>query len=167
MESPSLWDNPSEAKKVSQGKTRIEKEIQEWEGFEKDFEEISLLIDLSRESGEDSLYGEIRKNLNKITSDLAQTEIRRLLSGEKDINNAILTIHPGAGGTESQDWAQMLLRMYSRWAEKNNYRVELIDLLPGEEAGIKSATLSISGEYAYGKLKAEAGIHRLVRISPF
>jgi peptide chain release factor 2 len=167
MESPSLWDNPSEAKKVSQGKTRIEKEIQEWEGFEKDFEEISLLIDLSRESGEDSLYGEIRKNLNKITSDLAQTEIRRLLSGEKDINNAILTIHPGAGGTESQDWAQMLLRMYSRWAEKNDYRVELIDLLPGEEAGIKSATLSISGEYAYGKLKAEAGVHRLVRISPF
>jgi peptide chain release factor 2 len=167
MESPSLWNNPSEAKKISQGKTRIEKEIQEWEGFEKDFEEISLLIDLSRESGESSLYGEIRKNLNKITSDLAQTEIRRLLSGEKDINNAILTIHPGAGGTESQDWAQMLLRMYSRWAENNNYRVELIDLLPGEEAGIKSATLSISGEYAYGKLKAEAGVHRLVRISPF
>lgn len=167
MESPSFWDSPQEARKTSQDKTRLEKEIEAWENLEKKLEDVSVLIDLSKESGETSLFKEIVETLNQITSDLAQIEIQRLLSGEKDINNAILVIHPGAGGTESQDWAEMLLRMYTRWAERNNYRVELIDLLPGEEAGIKSATLSITGEYAYGKLKAEAGIHRLVRISPF
>ncbi|MHB8483672.1 MAG: peptide chain release factor 2 [Nitrospiria bacterium] len=167
MESPSFWDNPQEAKKVSQEKTRLEKELIRWENLEKQLEDAFILIDLSKESGESSLFKEIKDSLNHINGETGQIEIQRLLSGEKDINNAFLTIHPGAGGTESQDWAEMLLRMYSRWAEKNNYAVELIDLLPGEEAGIKSATLAINGEYAYGKLKAEAGVHRLVRISPF
>jgi peptide chain release factor 2 len=167
MESPTFWDSPQEARKTSQEKTHLEKEIEAWENLEKRFEDASVLIDLSKESGETSLFKEIVETLHQITSDLAQIEIQRLLSGEKDINNAILVIHPGAGGTESQDWAEMLLRMYTRWAERNYYGVELIDLLPGEEAGIKSATLTITGEYAYGKLKAEAGIHRLVRISPF
>lgn len=167
MESPTFWDSPQEARKTSQDKTRLEKEIEAWKKLEKKLEDAALLIDLSKESGETSLFKEIEETLSQITSDLAQIEIQRLLSGEKDINNAILVIHPGAGGTESQDWAEMLLRMYTRWAERNRYGVELIDLLPGEEAGIKSATLTITGEYAYGKLKAEAGIHRLVRISPF
>lgn len=167
MESPSFWDNPQEAKKVSQEKTRLEKELNQWGNLEKDLEDASILIELSKESKENSLFKEIKDALNKITAEAEQIEIQRLLSGQKDLNNAFLTIHPGAGGTESQDWAEMLLRMYSRWAEKNSYTVELIDLLPGEEAGIKSATLAINGEYAYGKLKAEAGVHRLVRISPF
>ena len=167
MESPAFWDTPQEAKKVSQEKTRLEKELTQWEELEKKLEDTLILIDLSKEFGENSLFKEIKESLNQINSNAARIEIQRLLSGEKDINNAFLTIHPGAGGTESQDWAEMLLRMYSRWAEKNSYRVELIDLLPGEEAGIKSATLAINGEYAYGKLKAEAGVHRLVRISPF
>jgi peptide chain release factor 2 len=167
MESPLFWDNPQDAKKTSQDKTRLEKELQEWKALEDKIEDAAVLIDLSKESKENSLFKEIDETLDQVNSDLAQIEIQRLLSGEKDFNNAILVIHPGAGGTESQDWAEMLLRMYSRWAEKNKYRVTLIDLLPGEEAGIKSATLEISGDYAYGKLKAEAGIHRLVRISPF
>ncbi|MFI5304951.1 MAG: peptide chain release factor 2 [Nitrospiria bacterium] len=167
MESPLFWDNPQDAKKTSQDKTRLEKELREWKALEDKIEDAAVLIDLSKESKENSLFKEIDETLDQVISDLAQIEIQRLLSGEKDFNNAILVIHPGAGGTESQDWAEMLLRMYSRWAEKNKYRVTLIDLLPGEEAGIKSATLEISGDYAYGKLKAEAGIHRLVRISPF
>lgn len=167
MESPDFWNNPQEAKTSSQEKTRLEKEIQEWSSLEERLEEATLSVDLSKESGENSLFSEIEESLTQINSQLAQIEIRRLLSGKKDFNNAILVIHPGAGGTESQDWAEMLLRMYNRWAERNRYNVELIDLLPGEEAGIKSATLSVSGDYAYGKLKSEAGIHRLVRISPF
>lgn len=167
MESPNFWENPQDAKKTSQDKTRLEKELQAWIVLEEKMEDVSVLIDLSKESGENSLFKEVDETLNQVNSGLAQTEIERLLSGAKDLNNAILVIHPGAGGTESQDWAEMLLRMYTRWAEKNKYQVSLIDLLPGEEAGIKSATLEISGEYAYGKLKAEAGIHRLVRISPF
>jgi peptide chain release factor 2 len=167
MESPDFWNNPQDAKISSQEKTRLEKELQEWASLEDQLEEASLSVELSKESGETSLFNEIEDSLAQIQSQLAQIEIRRLLSGKKDFNNAILVIHPGAGGTESQDWAEMLLRMYTRWAERNRFKVELIDLLPGEEAGIKSATLSITGEYAYGKLKSEAGIHRLVRISPF
>ena len=167
MESAGFWDDPQKAKTISQEKTGLEKELQRWKSLEDRTEETSLLIELSRESGEDDLYREIDLNLARLESELTQIEIQRLLSGKKDLNNAILMIHPGAGGTESQDWAEMLLRMYTRWAERNGSQVELIDLLPGEEAGIKSATLSISGEYAYGKLKSEAGIHRLVRISPF
>jgi peptide chain release factor 2 len=110
---------------------------------------------------------EINRELDSLSHKVASLEIRQTLSGEHDKGNAILTIHPGAGGTESQDWAEMLLRMYARFAEKEGYKSELIDIQPGEEAGIKSATLTIKGEYAYGYLKAESGIHRLVRISPF
>jgi len=110
---------------------------------------------------------EINRELDSLSHKVASLEIRQTLSGEHDKGNAILAIHPGAGGTESQDWAEMLLRMYTRFAEKEGYKSELIDIQPGEEAGIKSATLTIKGEYAYGYLKAESGIHRLVRISPF
>lgn len=108
-----------------------------------------------------------KKGVERLVSAISEIELKNTLSSEEDKNNAIMTIHPGAGGTESQDWAQILMRMYMRWAERNGYRVEIVDLLPGEEAGIKSATLTIKGEYAYGYLKGEAGVHRLVRISPF
>jgi peptide chain release factor 2 len=121
---------------------------------------------LDEEDG--SLFlNEISAELKELSSEVEKLELKYLLSGKMDINNAIVEIHPGAGGTESQDWAQMLFRMYLKWAEKNQFKTEIIDLLYGEEAGIKSVTFTISGPYAYGLLKGEAGIHRLVRISPF
>ena len=126
-------------------------------------ESISILD----EEGGDLFLKEIAKDLVSLRSEIDSLELRNLLSGEVDRNNAIMTIHPGAGGTESQDWAQMLMRMYTRWAERRDIKTEVVDLLPGEEAGIKSVTLTFAGEYAYGYLHAESGIHRLVRISPF
>lgn len=121
---------------------------------------------LSEEGGE-VFFKDIRKELDSLKEDIEKLELRNLLSGQLDPNNAIIIIHPGAGGIESQDWANMLLRMYLRWAERRGYRSEVVDLQPGEEAGIKSATATIEGEYAYGYLSSEAGVHRLVRISPF
>src|ERR1700693_4400660 len=166
-ENPAFWDNPAEARKVTRSKTALEKEIKGWAEIEREMEDTHVLIELAGEAGDESELKEAGKALTRIDEPLGRIEIQRLLSGPKDINKAILTIHPGAGGIESQDWAQMLVRVYTRWAEKNGFSVEMIDLLPGEEAGIKSATLAINGEYSYGKLKAEAGVHRLVRISPF
>ena len=122
---------------------------------------------LAASEDDTSLDAEIGQEIKTLAERIERMETELLLSEEKDINNAIVSIHPGAGGTESQDWAQMLLRMYVRWGEKRGYKVEEIDLQQGDEAGIKSATFSISGEYAYGYLKSEAGVHRLVRISPF
>ncbi len=125
------------------------------------------MVELTEESGDTALERELATELDRFEASLRRLRLELLLSGEHDISNAILAIHPGAGGTESQDWAQMLLRMYARWAEQKEYKVETLDLQPGEQAGIKSATLSITGNYAYGYLKAEGGVHRLVRISPF
>lgn len=121
---------------------------------------------LNEEEGE-IFYRDIRKETDNLKREFEDIELRLLLSGEIDKNHAIVSIHPGAGGTESQDWAQMLMRMYLRWAERHGYKVEIVDIQPGEEAGIKGVTLTVEGLYAYGYLKAEAGIHRLVRISPF
>jgi len=125
------------------------------------------MVELTEESGDTALERELATELDRFEASLRRLRLELLLSGEHDISNAILAIHPGAGGTESQDWAQMRLRMYARWAEQKEYKVETLDLQPGEQAGIKSATLSITGNYAYGYLKAEGGVHRLVRISPF
>lgn len=119
------------------------------------------------EEGGELFLNEIREGVKSLRSLIEEIEIRHLLSGEMDSNNAIVTIHPGAGGTESQDWAEMLQRMYLRWAERHGFEVEIIDILPGEEAGIKSVTFTVKGRFAYGYLKGEAGVHRLVRISPF
>jgi peptide chain release factor 2 len=124
-----------------------------------------VLFEWARQ-GED-VTSDLERGLESYQRDIQAAEIRTMLSGELDRKNAIITIHPGAGGTESQDWAEMLLRMYTRWAERRGFKRDLIDLQPGDEAGIKSATLTISGDYAYGLLSAEAGVHRLVRISPF
>ncbi len=124
-------------------------------------------IRILEEEGGDLFLDDLRKEISNLKEDLEEIEIQNLLSGELDKTNAILTIHPGAGGTESQDWAQMLMRMYLRWAERHEFSTQVVDLLMGEEAGIKSATIAISGPYAYGYLKSEAGVHRLVRISPF
>ena len=125
------------------------------------------MLELAEESGDAALERELAAELGQFEASINQLRIELLLSGERDSSNAILAIHPGAGGTESQDWAQMLLRMFVRWAERKGYQVESLDLQAGEGAGIKNATLAINGPYAYGYLKAEAGVHRLVRISPF
>jgi len=125
------------------------------------------MAELAAESGDRTLETELADELAKVEQTVERWRVELLLSGEHDGNNAILAIHPGAGGTESQDWAQMLLRMYVRWAERKGYKVETLDFQPGDEAGIKSVTLAVNGPYAYGYLKAEAGVHRLVRISPF
>jgi len=162
-----FWKDPSKARIKLQEKARIEKTLQRWEQIDEKSEDLSVLIQLAEEDQTHSLTGEIRQTHQALTQELSHLEIEMLLSGEKDQNNAILSIHPGAGGTESQDWAQMLLRMYTRWVERNGFKVEMLDLLPGEEAGIKSVTIGVAGNYAYGRLKAEAGVHRLVRISPF
>jgi len=125
------------------------------------------MFELLKEEEGEVLLEDIEKDINTLKAEIDDLELRSMLSAEEDKNNAIMSIHPGAGGTESQDWAQMLMRMYLRWAEQKGFKTQIIELLPGEEAGIKSATLTITGSYAYGYLKAEAGVHRLVRISPF
>lgn len=129
--------------------------------------DISILTQLAEQEEDPQALKEVEKSLADLKKELSDFEFRTLLSGEDDVKNAILSIHPGAGGTESQDWAQMLLRMYIRWAERRGYKHEVIDFQGGEEAGIKSATIEVTGEYAYGFLKGESGVHRLVRISPF
>ena len=125
------------------------------------------MAELASEEGGDSMRAELQRENDVIMREIATAEVAALLSGEQDLSNGIISIHPGAGGTEAQDWAEMLMRMYLRWAEKRGYRTEILDYQAGEEAGVKSVTFMVSGEYAYGRMKAEAGVHRLVRISPF
>ncbi len=139
-----------------------------WDGFEGDVRDLEAYVELYEEEKEnDAFRDEVEETFRRIEIDIGKFEVMKMLSGEQDSNNAIVTIHPGAGGTESQDWASMLFRMYVRWAERNGFTVEVLDLQDGEEAGIKSATFIAKGENAYGYLKAESGVHRLVRISPF
>lgn len=167
MGQPHFWNDARAAAVVSRKKATIERELQQWRDIETKMGDLGALLELAHESGDSALETELTGELNQLEPRLAALRVELLLSGELDPNNAIVAIHPGAGGTESQDWAQMLLRMYVRWAEHKRFKVETLDLLPGDEAGIKSVTLSITGPYAYGYLKAEAGVHRLVRISPF
>ncbi len=164
---PEFWNNPQAAARTTRKKASIEREIQRWTSLETHYNDLNALVDLAEESGDPELLQELTSGLETFQEELASLRVELLLSGERAANNAFLAIHPGAGGTESQDWAQMLLRMYVRWAERKGFTVETIDLQPGEEAGIKSATLAIKGPYSYGYLKSEAGVHRLVRISPF
>ena len=162
-----LWESPIKAQELLKEKSSIENTVQTFASIEKQLEDINILVELSEEDEGEVFLDDAQKGVEKLLSHLADIELKSILSLEEDKNNAIMTIHPGAGGTESQDWAQMLMRMYTRWAERNSFKVEIVELLPGEEAGIKSATLTITGQYAYGYLKGEAGVHRLVRISPF
>jgi peptide chain release factor 2 len=141
--------------------------VNAWEHQHELFEDIELLIELQKEAPEENLDPEITAKLDELERQLEALEYRRMLGGEHDSSNAIMTIHPGAGGTESQDWAEMLMRMYLRYCEIYDFKTQILDLLSGEEAGIKSATIEVTGEFAFGYLKAEAGVHRLVRISPF
>lgn len=162
---PNFWDNPEHAQKIMQKLNQIKDKIEDFKKLELILEDIKVLYELSKE--DDSLLPEANSEMKKLVQLLDKMELETLLNGKYDRNNAILTLHPGAGGTESQDWTEMLYRMYTRWAETHGYSVQVLDMLPGEEAGIKSVTISVEGENAFGYLKAEKGVHRLVRISPF
>jgi peptide chain release factor 2 len=148
-------------------KSDIENSLQPIASIEKKLEEITILLELSEEDDGEVFLQDARKGIDALRLEIDDIELTSMLSSEHDRSNAIMDIHPGAGGTESQDWAQMLMRMYIKWAEQRGFKVQVVDLLPGDEAGIKSATLTVSGDHAYGYLKGEAGVHRLVRISPF
>lgn len=167
LQDSEVWSNPELSSKLSQeikeDKDNLEK-ISRWEGMVSD---IETLFELYEETKDESTLNEVENSIKALKSELEIWEVESTLSGEYDKSDAIITINAGAGGTDAQDWAQMLLRMYMRWAESKHYKVELIEKSDGEEAGIKSATIKIYGKYAYGLLKAEKGVHRLVRISPF
>ena len=167
MSSADFWSDQEKAQRLSRERNTIENEIKSWEEIEREIDDVETLILMSEEESEPSLLNEAETELKRITNRLSELEVRALLSDELDKNNAIVTIHAGAGGTESCDWASMLMRMYLRWAEKKGFETEILDLQENEEAGIKSATILVKGSYAYGLLKAEHGTHRLVRISPF
>ena len=160
-----FWNDQKRAKEISQKAQRIRKIIDDMKEIEEKFGDLEAGIELSEE--DPSMMEMVNELIDDIEKRVRNFELELILNGKFDANNAYLTIHPGAGGTESQDWASMLLRMYMRWAERKGFDVELVDYQPGDEAGIKSATLYIKGEFAYGYLKYEKGVHRLVRISPF
>lgn len=167
MSDPTFWDNPEEAKEISQEATQLKHAVEEYKQLITDIEDARLMLEMALEEGETSMEGEIQTFLNGVEVRVEKQEILLLLGGEYDANNAILTFHAGAGGTEAQDWCSMLIRMYLRWAERHGFGVELMDEQVGDEAGIKSATFLIKGENAFGYLRSEKGVHRLVRISPF
>ncbi len=150
-----------------QKRSGAQRMVTAWRELDKEYEDLGALLELMEEETDDSLAAEIESGIKSLMKKVAEAELKAMLDGDNDFNNAILTINSGAGGTESQDWAQMLLRMYTRWADRNGYKSEILDMQYGEEAGIKSATIVFTGDYAFGYLKAEIGVHRLVRISPF
>ncbi|MEH7082685.1 peptide chain release factor 2 [Neobacillus drentensis] len=164
---PDFWNDQQAAQTVISEANGLKDQVNEFYDLNSSFENLELTYELVKEENDEELRAELEEELQQLTARLSQFELQLLLSEEYDKNNAILELHPGAGGTESQDWGSMLLRMYTRWAEKKGFKVETLDYLPGDEAGIKSVTLAIKGHNAYGYLKAEKGVHRLVRISPF
>jgi len=167
MGGPGFWDDQEAAQKVSQQLNDLKGTVAQYYNLKTSYEDLTMLWQLGMDEQDESVYPEVVDIISAMTKEIDGLELTLLLSGELDHNNAILTLHAGAGGTEAQDWTQMLLRMFVRWSEKNGYTVETMDLLAGDEAGVKSATLLISGLNAYGYLKSEKGVHRLVRISPF
>lgn len=164
---PGFWDDPTGSQKVLQKIAQGKAKITNYEKLKTSYEDALALIELADESEDESLYDEAVHEVDAFENALTEARLATLLTGEYDSNNAILTFHAGAGGTEAQDWAQMLYRMYTRWAERHGFRYKVLDYLDGEEAGLKSASILIEGANAYGYLKSEAGVHRLVRISPF
>ena len=163
----SFWTDNNNNSSVLREMSNIKSKIEKYNNLKSEFDNLKDLSDLLKLESDDELARELIINTAKIEGEITSLEINTLLSGKYDTNNAIITLHPGAGGTESQDWTQMLYRMYTRWAQDNGYEVKELDFLEGDEAGIKSVTFLVSGEYAYGYLKGEMGVHRLVRISPF
>ena len=166
-ENPALWGKPLEMQKLNKEKSLLEKSVNEWSSFNGQLDDVKVLLDMALEAHDEDVFKEVKSEIRTIRKNAEALELKRVLSGELDANSAYVSINSGAGGTESCDWAAMLLRMYTRYADMHGYKCEVLDMTDGEGAGIKSCTLLISGEYAYGYLKSESGVHRLVRISPF
>ena len=167
MSEPTFWDNPDTAQRITQELNNIKSGVDSYKTLVGKFEDAQTLYDMGIEEGDQSLESDVTNEINEIKVGLESLQLEILLSEPYDANNAILTLHAGAGGTEAQDWTQMLLRMYTRWCERHGFTVETADILPGDEAGVKSVTLFIKGHNAYGFFRSEKGVHRLVRISPF
>ena len=167
MEAPGYWDNPEKAQQGMITLKGLKDEVETYEGLKTSYEDIETLLEMGYEEEDESIIPEVQAEMEDFVQRFENLRIKTLLSGEYDRDNAILKLNAGAGGTESCDWASMLYRMYTRWAEKRGFSVEVLDYLDGDEAGIKSVTFQINGENAYGYLKSEKGVHRLVRISPF
>lgn len=164
---PGFWDDPETAQRKMQRLSNLRGEVNLWDELDAKVTDLSDLLELAAAADDQAIVDEIAREVELMEAQLVGLEDRLLLSGEYDDRDALLAIHAGAGGTESQDWAQMLLRMYLRWAQNHGYHTEVIDQTEGEEAGLKSVTVEVTGRHAYGYLKAEAGVHRLVRLSPF
>ena len=164
---PGFWDDMEKSQKILQRTSNLKTKVEEFEKLKASYDDTMTLIELGNEEEDLSLLDEAKTELEEVKKNLEKQRLKTLLTGEYDKNNAILTFHAGSGGTEAQDWAQMLYRMYTRWAAAHDFKVKEIDYLDGDEAGLKSAVLLIEGENAYGYLKSEAGVHRLVRVSPF
>ena len=168
MAAPAFWDDNRRAQELIRERADLARTVGRVGELATQASDLGVLLELAQESGDDgSLDAEIADGVTRLRRELEEFELKIMLSGAHDAKPAILSIHPGAGGTESQDWAQMLMRMYLRWCEREGFKAEVVDLLPGEEAGIKSVTIEVTGEYAYGYLRGEIGVHRLIRISPF
>src|SRR5262245_37739591 len=166
-EDSALWNDPVEAQKLMRERQNLDDGIRSIEGLKRALDDNVGLIELGEEEGDDDIVGEAEAAIRSLSGEAKARQVETMLSGEADANDTYLEVHAGAGGTESQDWASMLLRMYTRWAERRGFKVEVLEIHDGEEAGIKSATLLVKGHNAYGWLKTESGVHRLVRISPY
>jgi len=162
---PGFWNNQAEAQKIMQRQRRVEGDVKLRESLKRRNDDLGVLVEWAG-AGED-VTADFERGLDELQGEVVDAETRKMLGGEYDRSNAIVTIHPGAGGTESQDWAEMLMRMYLRWAERAGYKTRILEVQDGEEAGIKSTTFTISGDFAFGMMASETGVHRLVRISPF
>jgi peptide chain release factor 2 len=167
MAVPGFWDDAGKSQHIIKDRTALEKIVQMWDGLNRQVEDVRIMIELGAEAGDEQTLVEVAVMNDRLQQGVEAAEFQRMLSGPHDRNSCFITINPGAGGTESQDWAEMILRMYLRYCEKKGWQTTITEFQAGDEAGLKSATFNVSGEYAYGYLKAEAGIHRLVRISPF
>jgi len=167
MSKPGFWDDSAKVSELGRERTRYLAEVEKWRALRSDADDLAVALDLLAEGDDPDLAAESETAIETLSLAVRDMEFQAMLSGKNDAAGAIVDINAGAGGTEAQDWAEMLLRMYLRWAERKGFETELLDRLAGDEAGIKSATISVSGGYAYGYLRAEAGVHRLVRISPF
>lgn len=164
---PNLWDNQEKAQKLMSEKNTLEASLDTYDGYVKSVDDYTEMVEFAESENDEAMLGELQHNLEELQAAVKHAELEALLSGEADANDTYLEVHAGSGGTEAMDWAQMLLRMYTRWAENHHYKVEYIEETEGDVAGLKSATIKISGHNAYGWLKSESGVHRLVRISPF
>jgi peptide chain release factor 2 len=167
VQGPDFWKEPDRAQKILKELGEIKEEVTRHAGLRREVEDQRTLLELARDEEDEETLGEVEQAVRALEQRIADLELQTILSGKHDRGTAILSINPGAGGTESQDWAQMLLRMYLRWCEGKGFKTQILDHQPGEEAGIKGVTVTVTGPYAYGYLKVEVGVHRLVRISPF